>query len=133
MRPLIANIELVDAVKVVDVLERENIQYYTNLEAKMISIQSLDMDQARIALARAGIVINYPEVYTVTDPESACMQLEVKMEQAHDLDKSRPAYEQPWFARLVRLVMGTVIIIVFITTVVRPLLRELLYPGEKQD
>ncbi|EGM78207.1 flagellar basal-body M-ring protein/flagellar hook-basal body protein FliF [Rheinheimera sp. A13L] len=44
-----------------------------------------------------------------------------------------PIYEQEWFARMLKLVMGTLIIIVLILAVVRPMLKKLIYPEDTQD
>lgn len=44
-----------------------------------------------------------------------------------------PFYEEAWFAKLVRLLLGTIIIIVLIALVVRPMLRKLIYPEEVVD
>ncbi|MDF3125803.1 flagellar basal-body MS-ring/collar protein FliF [Rheinheimera sp. 1928-s] len=44
-----------------------------------------------------------------------------------------PIYEQEWFARMLKLVMGTLIIIVLIVAVVRPMLKKLIYPEDTQD
>ncbi len=127
-RPLISNIELVDAVKVVDVLEHEDINYRTNLQAQMIYVSSKDMDQARLALARIGLVIDYPDIYHSTDPESACTVLEEKIFDSKQTAKEKPLVNQEWFQSIVRLLCGTLIIIVLILSVVRPMLRELIYP-----
>ncbi|WP_434082607.1 flagellar basal-body MS-ring/collar protein FliF [Catenovulum sediminis] len=44
-----------------------------------------------------------------------------------------PLLEQPWFTKLVRLLLGTIIIVVLILAVVRPMLRKLIYPEEVVD
>lgn len=43
-----------------------------------------------------------------------------------------PIYEQAWFTRMVRLLLGTLIIIVLIVAVVRPILRKLIYPDTEE-
>jgi flagellar M-ring protein FliF len=47
--------------------------------------------------------------------------------------KDLPIYEQEWFMRVVRLCLGTLVIIVLIMAVVRPMLRKLIYPEETPD
>lgn len=42
-------------------------------------------------------------------------------------------YEEEWFLRVVRLVMGGLIIIVLIVFIVRPMLKKLIYPEETKD
>ncbi|RUO24506.1 flagellar basal body M-ring protein FliF [Aliidiomarina minuta] len=49
-------------------------------------------------------------------------------------DEARaPWWEEPWFWRLMRLVAGVLVISVLIITVVRPMLRKLIYPDESAD
>jgi flagellar M-ring protein FliF len=42
-------------------------------------------------------------------------------------------YEEEWFLRVVRLVIGGLIIIVLILAIVRPMLKKLIYPEETKD
>ena len=44
-----------------------------------------------------------------------------------------PVYEQPWFWRAVRIAASVLIIIVLIVTIVRPMLKRLLYPDAKPE
>lgn len=44
-----------------------------------------------------------------------------------------PLYEQPWFWRAVRIAASVLVIIVLIVTVVRPMLKRLLYPEAKPE
>ena len=44
-----------------------------------------------------------------------------------------PLYEQPWFWRAVRIAASVQVIIVLIVTVVRPMLKRLLYPDAKPE
>ncbi|MCD8475311.1 MAG: flagellar basal body M-ring protein FliF, partial [Shewanella fodinae] len=41
-----------------------------------------------------------------------------------------PMWEQPWFWRAVKLVLGALVILVLILFVVRPMLKRLIYPNE---
>ena len=41
-----------------------------------------------------------------------------------------PLWEQPWFFKIARLVMGALVIIVLIVAVVRPMLKKLIYPDD---
>ena len=41
-----------------------------------------------------------------------------------------PLWEQPWFLKLLKLVMGALVIIVLILAVVRPMLKRLIYPDQ---
>lgn len=41
-----------------------------------------------------------------------------------------PIWEQPWFAKLAKLVMGGLVIIVLILAIVRPMLKKLIYPDD---
>jgi flagellar M-ring protein FliF len=44
-----------------------------------------------------------------------------------------PMWEQPWFLKALKLVMGALIIIVLILAIVRPMLKTLLYPDQAPD
>lgn len=44
-----------------------------------------------------------------------------------------PIYEQPWFWRAVRIAASVLVIIVLIVTVVRPMLKRLLYPDARPE
>lgn len=124
-RPLIQNITLVDAVKIIDALEAANISYITNLDNQMILVTDEDMDYARVALARIGIVIDYPDVKQMANASEACDMLETKIFE-YTNDPNIPITEKPVFIRLVKLMMGALVIIVLIVSVIRPACRELI-------
>jgi len=44
--------------------------------------------------------------------------------------KEVPIWEQPWFIKILKLVMGALVIIVLIVAVVRPMLKRLIYPDQ---
>lgn len=44
-----------------------------------------------------------------------------------------PIWEQPWFIKILKLVMGAVVIIVLIVAVVRPMLKRLIYPDQTPE
>ncbi len=44
-----------------------------------------------------------------------------------------PMWEQPWFMKILKLVMGALVIIVLIMAVVRPILKRLVYPDQTPD
>lgn len=44
-----------------------------------------------------------------------------------------PTWEQPWFMKILKLVMGALVIIVLIMAVVRPMLKRLIYPDQTPD
>ncbi|MGL1958142.1 MAG: flagellar basal-body MS-ring/collar protein FliF [Colwellia sp.] len=41
-----------------------------------------------------------------------------------------PLWEQPWFIKILKLVMGSLVIIILILAVVRPMLKRLIYPDQ---
>ena len=41
-----------------------------------------------------------------------------------------PIWQEPWFLKLLKLIMGAVVIIVLILAVVRPMLKRLIYPDQ---
>jgi len=44
-----------------------------------------------------------------------------------------PIWEQPWFIKIIKLVMGALVIIVLIVAVVRPMLKRLIYPDQTPE
>jgi len=44
-----------------------------------------------------------------------------------------PIWEKPWFIKLLKLVMGALVIIVLIVAVVRPMLKRLIYPDQTPE
>jgi flagellar M-ring protein FliF len=44
-----------------------------------------------------------------------------------------PMWEQPWFMKILKLVMGALVIIILIVAVVRPMLKRLIYPDQTPD
>lgn len=44
-----------------------------------------------------------------------------------------PIWELPWFMKMLKLVMGALVIIVLIVAVVRPMLKRLIYPDQTPD
>lgn len=131
-RPLIQNIALVEAVKIIDALEASQIPYITRLDSQMILVKDEDMDYARLALARIGIVIDYPNVSDIKNAGEACDLLETKIFE-YSKNPNTPFTEKPYFIKLVKLVMGALIIIVLIFSVVRPTLRALLEKYTDED
>jgi len=47
--------------------------------------------------------------------------------------EEEPIWEQPWFIKILKLVMGAVVIIVLIVAVVRPMLKRLIYPDRTPE
>ena len=44
-----------------------------------------------------------------------------------------PIWQQPWFVKVLKLVLGAIVIIVLILAVVRPMLKRLIYPDQTPD
>jgi flagellar M-ring protein FliF len=44
-----------------------------------------------------------------------------------------PIWEQPWFMKVLKLVMGALVIIVLIVAIVRPMLKRLIYPDQTPE
>ncbi|MBU2869954.1 flagellar basal-body MS-ring/collar protein FliF [Colwellia sp. E2M01] len=44
-----------------------------------------------------------------------------------------PIWQQPWFVKVLKLVLGALVIIVLIVAVVRPMLKRLIYPDQSPD
>ncbi|MBA6381341.1 MULTISPECIES: hypothetical protein [unclassified Colwellia] len=126
-RPLIQNILVVDAVKIIDILEVSEIPYTSNLANKMILVNDADMDRARLALAKFGYVVEYPDIKEMMNSNEACSSLEATLKEKEiDKKSNRPLFEQPLFLKTFKLGMGALIIIVLILSVVRPALIALI-------
>lgn len=120
MRPLMADLRVADAVKIVDVLEQHGIDYRIDLAHHMLYIPEEDNQKARIALARVGVVIEYPDYQgRVIVPKRSDAEL-----------KAMPVYQQPMFMKIARLVTAAIVIIVLILVVMKPMLRKLIYPED---
>ncbi|OCQ23600.1 hypothetical protein A7985_06560 [Pseudoalteromonas luteoviolacea] len=122
-RPLIDDLRLVDAVKIADVLDMHKIAYYADVKSHMLYIDEQHTQNARLALTRAGFVIEYPKHASFSALPKACAELESQFGQTAKI----PIWQQSWFMSVLRLIMGTLIIIIFIVAVVRPALRALIY------
>ncbi|WP_337881113.1 flagellar basal-body MS-ring/collar protein FliF [Rheinheimera sp.] len=48
-------------------------------------------------------------------------------------EEEPPIYEQEWFMRMMKLLVGTLIIIVLILAVIRPMLKRLIYPEDTTE
>jgi len=127
-RPLIQDMRLVDAVKIVDVLEIEDIPYKADIKNHILYVSEAHSQQSRLALAKMGIIIEYPNQLSYTSLPKACLLLDLQIENK----QVQPIWEQSWFIKVIRLALGALVIIVLILAVVRPALSSLIYP-EKKD
>ncbi|MFT4928358.1 MAG: flagellar biosynthesis/type III secretory pathway M-ring protein FliF/YscJ [Phenylobacterium sp.] len=117
MRPLMSDLRVADSVKVVDVLDQYAIRYHIDLSHHMLYVEAQKNDAARIALARVGIIIEYPDYLGKVDTPKADKQGKA----------FKPFYEEPWFIKLYRLGMASLVIIVLFVAVVRPMFRLLIF------
>ncbi|VEL95585.1 secretory protein of YscJ/FliF family [Alteromonas sp. 76-1] len=128
-RPLIQDMRLVDSVEIVDVLDQEGIRYYSDVKNHMLYVDQAKSDLARVALAKKGFVIEYPEITKHSDLNTAYDEF-IKQQEEKELNGQ--IWEQPTFLPLVKLVMGALVIIVLILAVVRPMLRQFLLDEEDE-
>nr|WP_285895602.1 hypothetical protein [Rheinheimera oceanensis] len=128
-RPLVQDMRLVDAVKIADVLDKSEIDYFSDVKNHMLYVNQNQSVQARIELAKIGIVIEYPKISEYADLHEAYAQLSENLE--HEKTHG-PLHEQPWFLRVIRLIMGGIIIIVLILSVVRPALAAVLLSEDEK-
>ncbi|KZN48584.1 hypothetical protein [Pseudoalteromonas luteoviolacea] len=128
-RPLIQDMRLVDSVKIADVLDQEHIYYYADVKNHMLYVNQEQSELARVALAKIGIVIEYPQITKHTDLNKAYDEF-IKQTKAEE--ENGKVWERPWFFKLVKLVMGATIIIVLIFTVVRPALASIIYDEDEK-
>lgn len=128
-RPLVQDMRLVDAVKIVDVLEVAEIPYKADIKNHILYVSEAHSDQARLVLARIDMVIDYPDKNSFSTLPKACLLLEQQMETS----EIQPIWMQTWFTKVVRLTLGALVIIVLILAVVRPALSALIYPEDKEE
>ncbi len=122
-RPLLSDMRLLDAVKVADILDRTGIDYRADVQNHILYVNIEHSVQARIELAKSGIVIEYPKFVETTDLNEAYKKLS---QQLADEAKNRPYYQQNWFYKVVKLLLATVLLIVLILAVVRPALAAIM-------
>ena len=126
-RPLIQDMRLIDSVKVADVLDQEKIEYYSDVKNHILYVNQAKTEQARVALAKVGFVIEYPAITKYNDLHKAYDEF---VKQQNELKAEGPIWEEPAFVILVRLVIGGLVVIVLILAIVRPLLKELILDDE---
>lgn len=125
-RPLIQDIRLIDAVKIADILDQNKVLYKTDIASHMIFVAEDQNTKARVALARAGIEIDYPRFERTADITGLCAKAGEDFKHCEEV----PLWQQPWAMRALKLIMGGLVLIVFILAIVRPMLRHLLYPED---
>ncbi|GLX76676.1 hypothetical protein tinsulaeT_00160 [Thalassotalea insulae] len=128
-RPLIQDLRLVDAVKIADALEQSDVQYYADVQNHMLYVVQEQSVQARIALAKVGIVIDYPEITKYNNLNQAYEELSTTLKQK---EINKPIWMQFWFFKVIKLALGALVIIVLILSVVRPALRELVLEEDEK-
>jgi flagellar biosynthesis/type III secretory pathway M-ring protein FliF/YscJ len=126
-RPLLSDMRLLDAVKVADILDRTNIDYRADVQNHILYVNKEHSVQARIELAKIGIVIEYPKFVETADLNEAYKKLS---QQLSDEANNRPYYQQNWFYKVVKLLLAVLVIIVLILVVVRPALAAILLTDE---
>lgn len=128
-RPLIQDMRLVDSVKIADVLEQERIYYYADVKNHMLYVNQEQSELARVSLAKIGIVIEYPEITKHTDLNKAYDEF---IKQKKREVETGNVWQRPWFFKLVKLVMGALVIIILILAVVRPALKSIIYDRDEK-
>lgn len=124
MRPMLMDVRVADSVKIVDVLDQHAIAYYLDLAGHILYVESAKKDQARVALARVGIVIEYPP-FTPLPVFSA-----FSVEQTTDDQQPKPFYEQEGFLKIFRSAIAGLVVMMLIFSVARPALRALISPDD---
>ncbi|GEA10874.1 hypothetical protein [Alteromonas sp. KUL49] len=122
-RPLIQDMRLVDSVKIADVLDQEEIRYYSDVKNHMLYVDIAKTELARISLAKHGFVIDYPEITKHQDLNKAYEEF-IKLERQKEVYGE--LWERPEFLPLLKLLMGALTVIVLILTVMRPALKAIL-------
>tara|TARA_B100000700_G_C14295447_1_gene512369 strand:- start:67 stop:432 length:366 start_codon:yes stop_codon:yes gene_type:complete len=119
---------LVNAVKIVDVLDVEEIPYKADIKNHILYVDVLHSDQAKLALAKVGFVFDYPNKDAFSSIPQACALLE-----SQEVKENRPIYQTEWFFRLVRMTMAAIVLITLILVVVRPILKNLILEDNNKD
>lgn len=127
-RPLVQDMRLVNAVKIVDVLDVEEIPYKADIKNHILYVDVLHSDQARLALAKVGFVFDYPNKDTFSSIPQACALLE-----SQEAKENRPIHQTEWFFRLVRMTIAALVLITLILVVVRPILKNLILEDNNKD
>ena len=128
-RPLIQDMRLVDSVKISDVLDQERISYYADVKNHMLYVNQEQTELARVSLAKIGIVIEYPEITKHNDLNKAYDEF---IKQKKREEETGKIWQKPLFFKLVKLVMGALVIIVLILAVVRPALASIIYDKDEK-
>lgn len=123
-RPLIQDMRLVDSVKIADVLDQERIYYYADIKNHMLYVNQEQSELARVSLAKIGIVIEYPKISMHTDLNKAYDEF-IKQKKLDE--ETGKIWQRPWFFKLLKLVIGALVIIILILAVVRPALASIIY------
>jgi flagellar biosynthesis/type III secretory pathway M-ring protein FliF/YscJ len=89
----------------------------------MLYVNQDQSELARVSLAKIGIVIDYPEITKHADLNKAYAEF---IKQKKESELSGPLWEKPWFFKIIKLMMGALVIIILILTIVRPALREII-------
>ncbi|MBQ4834846.1 hypothetical protein [Pseudoalteromonas luteoviolacea] len=128
-RPLIQDMRLVDSVKIADVLDQERIYYYTDVKNHMLYVNQEQSELARVSLAKIGYVIEYPEITKHTDLNKA---YDAFIKQKKLEEEAVKIWQSAWFFKLVKLVIGGLVIIALILAIVRPALASIIYDEDEK-
>lgn len=101
-----------------DATAAPSVSYVPRSEAEIANIRRLLQGSVGFDLQRGDVL----EVLTLPFTREAVIA-----------DVALPIYEQPWFLKVLKLVLGAIVIIVLIMAVVRPMLKRLIYPDETPD
>lgn len=125
MSPLMSDMKVADAAKITDTLNQHEIHYRMDMQYHMLFVDKSKRSDARVALARVGIVQEYPQYKGRVQLPSDTV------EQPSDRGQTElPVYMQLWFLQIIRLVAAALVIIVLIQTAMKPMLRALIYPED---
>ena len=109
---LMNNLRTTQAIKVIDVLEQQDIEY--NAERGALIVSPRDLEAIKTALQWADI----------NTEDAAFYQLF----KSNKSEPSKPKHigQQPWFMKLMRLFAAAMVFIVLILRVMRPMLKDLI-------
>jgi len=129
-RPLVKDLNLTQSVKIADILDQNSIRYYADIKSHMLYVTISQTEEAKIALAKHGILIDYPRVLVT---ESLQDSFDLLSQQLKRQGADVPIYQQEWFMPVIKIVSSALVIIVLILAIVRPALRALIYPEDNAE
>ncbi len=102
---------IADSVRISDVLDQNKIHYYAEVTSRILYVNQNDSEKARVALAKNGVIIEYPEIFITPDLNEAYSKL---LESIEDNKSKAPFWEQEWFMKEMIMLFGVLCLALFV-------------------